>query len=558
MTFAIRLGTLLLATLLAIPAIGLADEIDAESEVTQVIVYPDRARVTRSAKVQLSKGSHEILVAGLPTSIDVSSLRAEGRGTAKVVLGSLDVRHNHGVELRGERARQLLEHIQSLEDADRELADSDEAARFELDYVRQLQAKATTQLGQETLVRDGRAAEAESIVEALGRRYRQAQAEIRKVRIERRDLASQVEAARAEYSQVTAGNTKDDFRVAVAVEVKSAGSFTLKLTYGAHGASWSPTYDARLYPDEAEVGMTYGAWVRQGSGEDWTGVELLLSTAQPALGLQAPQLYPWILSQSAPPPRPGRSRPRASGKSTRAEASKDADYEDDWGAPAPEEEVYYEAEEQVAQATTAGTTVEFVIPGKATVPGDGTRKRVTIATWTAKDAKIEYLATPATSAYVFQSATIENDRDWPLLAGELQAFMTDRYVGRSSIAKVAPGAELRLPFGTEERLAVKRELVSKGSGPKGAFGNKTSIQWEYRFELESFLDRDVTVELRDRLPVSEYTKYVVKLDEDSTTHDEEKDRGILVWKVDVKSKSKAEVKLKYTVAFPADEWPWGL
>ncbi len=547
--------TILLALLLAAPA--LADEIEAESEVSRVIVYPDRARVTRSAKVQLSKGSHEILVAGLPTSIDVTSLRAEGRGTAKVVLGSLDVRHDHGVELRGERAQQLLDHIRSLEDADRELADADEAARFELDYVRQLQSKATTQLGAETLARDGRASEADALVEALGRRYRQSQAEIRRVRVERRDLAGQLEAARAEYSQLTAGNSKDDFRVAVAVEVKSAGSFTLALTYGAHGASWSPSYDARLHPDAGEVGMTYGAWVRQGSGEDWDGVELVLSTAQPALGLQAPQLYPWILQQSAPPPvhRPGR-RSRSAG-AAKAEAPMEAEY-DDWSGDDMDEEVYYEAEEQVAQATTAGTTVEFVIPGKATVPGDGTRKRVTIATWTAKDAKLEYLATPATSAYVFQSATIVNDRDWPLLAGELQAFMTDRYVGRSSIGKVVPGAELRLPFGVEERLAVKRELVSKGSGPKGAFGNKTSIQWEYRFEVESFLDRAVTVELRDRIPVSEYTKYIVKMDDDSTPHDEEKQRGILVWKVELEPKKKAEVKLKYTVAFPADEWPWGL
>ena len=557
MTHATRLPALLLAILLAAPAVVQAAEIEADSAVTQVVVYPDRARVTRTAKVQLSKGSHEILVAGLPTTIDVSSLRAEGKGTAKVILGSLDVRHDHGIELRGERARQLLDHIRSLEDADRELADSDEAARFELDYVRQLQSKATTQLGQETLVRDGRAAEAEAIVEALGRRYRQAQAEIRKVRIERRDLASQLEAARAEYSQVTSGASKDDFRVAVAVEARSAGSFTLKLTYGVHGASWIPTYDARLYPDEAQVGMTYGAWVRQGSGEDWDGVELLLSTAQPALGLQAPQLHPWILQQSAPPARSSR-RGRAPASAKSAEAPMEAEYDGWSGADLAEEEVYYEAEELQAEATTAGTTVEFVIPGKASIPGDGTRKRVTIANWTAQDAVIAYLATPTTSAYVFQSVTIKNDRAWPLLPGELQAFMTDRYVGRSSIAKVAPGAELALPFGVEERLAVKRELVSKGSGPKGAFGNKTSIQWEYRFELESFLDRAVTVELRDRIPVSEYSKYVVKLDDDNTAHDEQKDRSILVWKVELAGKAKAEVILKYTVAFPADEWPWGL
>jgi uncharacterized protein (TIGR02231 family) len=556
MTRFARAGLLAVALLLLAPATGLADDVDAESEVSKVVVYPDRARVTRTAKVQLGKGSHQILVAGLPTNIDVSSLRAEGRGTAKVTLGALDVRHNHGVEARGERARALLERIRDLEDADRELADADEAARFEQGYVQQLVSKSTTQLGQETLARDGRAREAGELVETLADRYRDAQAEIRRVRIARRDVAAQLEAVRAEYQQQTAGATSDDFRVAVAVEVKSAGSFTLELTYGAWGSSWSPSYDARLDPDGGKVAMTYGAWVQQGTGEDWGDVDLLLSTARPALGLQGPGLSPWILQQSAPPPKPGRSR--SSGRAKRAEAS--YDYDDVASAPAmepmPEEEIYY-ADESVAQATAVGTSIEFGIPGKVTVPGDGTRKRVTIANWSV-DATIEYLATPAFTPFVWQTATIVNDQDWPLLAGELQAFMTDRYIGRSSIGQVPPGKELKLPFGVEERLAVERKLVSKGQGPKGAFGSKTSIEWKYSFELESFLDRPVTVKLQDRIPVSEYTRYVVKLYDESTPSDEQKDRGILIWNVDLKAKGKAEVKLEYAVAFPADEWPWGL
>lgn len=551
-----RLALAFLAALAVAPSLAVGAEIEADSAVGRVIVYPDRARVTRTATVQVAKGSHEILVAGLPPGIDVDTLRAEGEGSARVVLGSLDVRLAHGAEQRGERARRLMEQILSLEDADRELADADEAARFEMDYVRQLQQKATTELGQETLARDGRAQEAEQLVEALGRRYRQAQAETRRVRVERRDLARQIEATRAEHAQITSGADRNDFRVSVAVEVKSAGSFTLHLTYAAPGASWAPSYDARLYPDVSQVEMTCGAWVRQGTGEDWTSVDLLLSTAQPALGLQAPELYPWILQQSPPEPRPS---PSSRSRAAKSEAPMSADY-DDWAAAeaeAPMEEVY-EAEVIQAEAAAVGSSIEFAIPGKVSVPGDGTRKRVTIATWTYDKAAVSYLATPATSSYVFQWATIVNDRDWPLLPGELQAFMTDRYVGRSAIGKVAPGEELRLPFGVEDRLSVKRDLVSHGSGPKGAFGGKTSIEWQYRFDLQSFLQRPVVVELRDRIPVSEYARYTVKLYEDSTPHARERDRGILVWMVDLAAGAKADVVLKYAVAFPADEQPWGL
>ena len=190
-----RLILTVAALLMAAPAA--AAEIDTTSEVSSVVVYPDRARVTRSASSQVSKGSHEVLVSGLPLGIDISTLRVEGAGTAQVVLGALDVRRNYGAEIREGRARQLQERIHALEDADKELADAADAARFEVGFVTNLVEKSAGQVGSEMLSADDRAQEADDLVTTLGRRYRIAQAELRRVTIERRDLASQLSAARA-------------------------------------------------------------------------------------------------------------------------------------------------------------------------------------------------------------------------------------------------------------------------------------------------------------------------------------------------------------------------
>ncbi len=550
-----RLILTVAALLMAAPAA--AAEIDTTSEVSSVVVYPDRARVTRSASSQVSKGSHEVLVSGLPLGIDISTLRVEGAGTAQVVLGALDVRRNYGAEIREGRARQLQERIHALEDADKELADAADAARFEVGFVTNLVEKSAGQVGSEMLSADDRAQEADDLVTTLGRRYRIAQAELRRVTIERRDLASQLSEARAEYTQLSGTNT-DDFRVVVSVQAKTAGRLDLALTYTTGSAHWRSTYDARLHPDDEAVEMTYGAWVWQSTGEDWGDAELLLSTAQPALGLQAPGLSSWVLRQAPPPSRTTSSRGRSAPRAKKSEAAY-GDMDDEWeemAEPSPVEEVY-EAEAQVAQAVIEGAAVEFKIPGRTSVPGDGTRKRVTIAAWRVDGIGIKYVSTPSTSRHTFQWATFVHTQEWPLLAGELQAFVGQRYIGQSLIGRVAAGDELELPFGVEERITVERELLEKGSGPAGLFGKKSTVAWSYETKLTSLMDRDVTVEVRESIPVSEYSKYEVKVLDETSAHEVER-RGILLFSPVLTKGGEATLRLDYVVAFPTDERPWGL
>ncbi len=162
MTFPYRslAGLALLLLLVAAPKVAPAAEVEAASEVESVVVFPDRARVTRAATVQLSKGNHDVILAGLPVWLDVSSLRIEGEGSAQVVLGAFDVRRGYGTEIRSARARQIADQIESLVDADKELADAADAARLEIEFVRQFSTKPTTQLGSELLARSHRAAEA--------------------------------------------------------------------------------------------------------------------------------------------------------------------------------------------------------------------------------------------------------------------------------------------------------------------------------------------------------------------------------------------------------------
>ena len=78
----------------------------------------------------------------------------------------------------------------------------------------------------------------------------------------------------------------------VRVAVATAGKLDVELRYAVPGASWVPSYDARLRAADRAIELTYYGMVRNATGEDWNGIALTLSTARPGLGGGAPGLCP--------------------------------------------------------------------------------------------------------------------------------------------------------------------------------------------------------------------------------------------------------------------------
>jgi len=544
------LGALVL--LLAVPA----HAVEGDSVVSSVVVFPDRARVTRSATVQVGAGPQEVVIRGLPANLDVDSLRAKGSGTSKVILGALDARRAFTQESSNEAVRKIEGQIEGLRDADRVLADQHNAAQWELDHLKAIRAKSAAQSSERILdTPEDQADQLGSLLDALGQRGAGAQAVQREVAVKRRGITRQIDALQRELNQLRGGQGKQELAVAVAVEVKKAGRLTLQLTYSARGASWSPTYDVRALPDQGVVEVTYGAWVQQGTGEDWSDVTLTLSTARPSLGTSPPNLPPWVLAQRPPPAPTMKRRSSRNAPGIYAESAMDAD--DGAMAPMAEEELY-EAEQQVAQVDDGGASVEFGVPGTVRVPGDRTRKRVTIASWRNTGAKLRYVVVPELSPSAFLSAELTHNQTFPLLPGELQAFLEDAYVGKGSLRAVAAGETYEVAFGADERIKVERNLLAKDEGNKGLFSGKAKLAWSWQTTVESFQKRGVTVIVRGREPVSDYDKVVVTRGKDTTAPTREPGRGVLEWELTLAPGAKQVLRHDYEITFPPDERPWGL
>ncbi|CAM9101868.1 unnamed protein product, partial [Laminaria digitata] len=93
-------------------------------------------------------------------------------------------------------------------------------------------------------------------------------------------------------------------RVIVSVDVHELGPIELEVTYMIRGATWSPSYDLRVDTETDSISCTYFGRVTQNTTEDWEGVALKLSTAEPTIHGNPPLLGTKTISLKVPPPPP--------------------------------------------------------------------------------------------------------------------------------------------------------------------------------------------------------------------------------------------------------------
>jgi uncharacterized protein (TIGR02231 family) len=453
---------------------------ELQAPIVAVTVHPERARITRRGRVALPSGTTELVVAGLPLSVLDDSVRVAGRSASPVRVTGVDVARRDLVDAPDDRVRAAED---AVRDAERELAavegiDTGDAARERL--LQRLALRSGDRLA--AALADGSAgtARVSEVGGAVAAQLVEVAANRRATAERRTDAQLAVDAARAELDRVRfSGRQRRD--AVIGVEADADVELELELTYVVEGASWSPAYDARLTDDET-VELTWFGMVAQSTGEDWPECELTLSTARPAVSTTVPELDPWWVDVRPPamPMAAMAAVAREGGAVRRAKA----------------ESVL--AVEAIAVDTTLSASWRLARP--TAVPGNGTPHRTTVATLKLP-ARLDHVTAPAVSPDAHLRATVTNTGGQALLAGPVTTFLGDAFVGTTAIEQTAPGAEIELALGVDDRVGVDRELAGR-TAHKARFGSTRGAVERWTITVTNGRTTPARVTVRDRLPVS--------------------------------------------------------
>jgi uncharacterized protein (TIGR02231 family) len=423
----------------------------------------------------------------------------------------------------------------AVQDAERALAaidgaDAGDAAREQL--LQRLAVRSGDRLAKalaEGAADPARVAEVSSavaaqLVEAAADRRGHAE---RRVEAERARAAAQAELDRLRAS----GRARRDVRIAV--EADAPGELTLDLTYVVNGAGWTCAYDARVDVGGDGVGplaLTWYGMITQATGEDWPACELTLSTARPGLAGTVPELEPWWVDVRPPaPPMPV------------AAAAPDA-----FRAG----EAVQDVRDVAAEAQEGTLAVAWRLPRPTAVPADGTPHRTTVATATL-DARLDHVVAPALDTAAHLRATVVNTGGHALLAGPLSAFLDGAFVGTTHIDATAPGAELELHLGVDDRVAVERELLER-TPHRALLGGKISAVERWRIEVRNGRPAPVRIVVRERVPVSRHPDVQVVDVEVKPEPAERDELGRLEWTASVEPGGTWEASVRFGVRHARD------
>ena len=559
--FAFLLTLALIVGAIVAPSRGSAAPVPVTSRITAVAVYPDRAVLTRLGRVELPAGDSELVLDGLPAALVDESLQVSGRGTAAATILDVNLRRTFLEASLDPRLRTLEEELASLQREDEAIA----ARLGQLDQQRSLLQRIENALTappakDSPAVRPSLdewqrllAFQAENLTRIAG--------DQQSLQQQRTTLAAKIAATEAQLNEIK-GRTpprRSQKAATLRVSASRAGTLDLTVSYTTPGASWSAAYDARLRAETRAIDVTYYGVIRNGTGEDWNGVALTLSTARPALGGGAPTLSPWVVEPVRPMPMAYAVQGAATSelKSMRRAASIASD-----SMPPAADALSEEADAVVAQASvqTGLSSATFRIEAPLSLPSDRSAQKVVITTLNCP-ADLRYETAPKLIEAAYLSASSTNRSDFPWLAGPVNAFLGDTFVATSALRAVMPGEAFTLSLGVDDSIAVKRRIVKRFTEETGLTSSGRRVTHEYLVTLTNNKKTAERIVLREPTPVSRDEKIVVKVitpaerDISSATVQKEIAReadGILAWRIDLKPGEKREVPIKLTIEHPAD------
>jgi len=525
-----------------------AAELDVQSAVDAVTVYPDGATVTRLIRVDLPQGDTTLIARDFPPGLDASSLRVEGETGARVTIGAIDARAP-----RPERpppAPELEQRSQALKDERAALEDQIGAEAARKRFAERFAAQIPLGLGDKGEARP--VAEWRLAFGAVAEEIRAANNATRELKLKQRELDEEI--ARIDRALQVNPPRKMEVRIDLAADAGARATF--RVSYTVRGARWAPLYDARLDTGTRErkpaLELIRRAEIVQQTGEDWSDVALSVSTVRTAKGGAGPELRPLVVRYAEPASALKGSRIMQDRAALREERPVGNLGSENMAAVAP---ASTPAQEQEAAIETGGYQALFRVPGRVTVATNEGAKSLRISTATiAPDLLVR--AAPALDETAYLEASMKHAEEAPLLAGRVALYRDGIFVGRGTLALTPKDETLRLGFGADEKVKVARVLMRRLEGSAGIISSAKTDEREFKTTVRSGHSRPMRIVVEDQIPTSEIADIQVEM-LPGTTPPTERDvrdrRGVLAWSFDAAPGEAKEIKLGWRLRWPGDK-----
>ncbi|MBP8850314.1 MAG: mucoidy inhibitor MuiA family protein [Breznakibacter sp.] len=269
-------------------------EITVKSEVNEVTVFINGARVVRNKTIELPAGKNVVKFTELSPFIDTKTIQVIVKGNPTV----LSVNHQFNYTDSASRSQQVV----LMDNQLKEFSDKIKIENTKLEITNE----AISFLAINKNI--GGKNESTSLVtlKETAEYFKQQMEALKmeQIQINKRinELNERIQKIQLERLQITSRKSDPQGEVLVKLDSDTPCTSQLELSYYVSNAGWFPTYDIRANSISDPIALVYKANVHQNTKEEWKNVRLKFSSGDPKRGAVAPQLQTYYLNYSTLPP----------------------------------------------------------------------------------------------------------------------------------------------------------------------------------------------------------------------------------------------------------------
>lgn len=539
----------LLTTTILTPAN--ADEINAQSKIDAVTVFPQGAEITRIVKTQVTSGEHTLILDDLPGDVDPQSIRISSVANGTLEIRSIDSNHVYvtsDAQIAGQR-KDIETEIEALQDKIAAFHQQIQTLNYQRKLIQDSAIHPIT-VSQNNSETQSSNPDLGSLFDLVAQRLQKLDEQSLELKIKIRKTSQQINDLNIKLHELAPKqHVKLNVAVDFASEQNTQAEFFVK--YRIQNAGWQPFYDARLKigkkSETPDLELTRRAQIVQHTSENWQNVALTLSTTRSTGATSAPELFP---TEFMPPHvQPLYKTKRYNSDQVRNELSS---LQSEVSADKAAGSLEAVAEKEVAQAFTAGFQAAYKITGRYTVDNKGTAKKVKISAENLS-APLSVHAAPALDLNAYLTANFTPTGANPLLPGRVMLFRDNIYMGQGYVPLIASGEEHELGFGIDDQVKITRSAGKRKTGESGILTTEYVEENSWITKVKNLHDREMNIKIYDRMPFAVNENIEVSMMKNMTkpTQKEIDDkRGIYSWEYDLKSGEERTIKFGYRITHP--------
>ena len=529
--------------------------------ITQVTVYADRAEVVRTFKGRLEAGEQTLVFDRLPGATRLDQLRVEGRGAFTLV----DIRPEtiQTKEVANAQVRALQDALKAQDLRQQALNQTEARLTFQKSALDKMLARLTT-AGKESANPEMDPLKWAAFLDFQDKQLAEVDRQLLALQADREAVRAEVDRLNRELGALRGNERRSRLLAKVNLDVRQAGEVEVNLSYLVRGPSWSPSYDMRADTKAKTLEVTYRAEVRQATGEDWQGVSLRLSTAQPGLAGREPKMDPWFLTKAEAVAFAGTV---TGGLVVNGRADNRFQMFNEvqlmgnsmtisgvaGGGTLKRMEAM---DERRASVQAGGTAATFVIDRKSDILADNKPAQVTVMR-ESFPAYFRHTCVPKLSPFVYLKTKAVNKTGFTFLPGPTAVFLDGAFVAQANLDLVPSGQDFWTYLGVDQGVSVERKVLARREETTGVFGKKTlRTVFDQVFKLKNGKTTDIELVLWDQVPASNHEDIKVVFEEPRFEKDTDdlklNESKFLEWRLPLKAGAKQDLPFRFAVERPED------